>query len=187
MREFMICPKCGVRSGAAGDRCSGCGEHLIPACPQCKRPIIQGSAKCNSCGASIMPGVAEVRAQETAPASIAKSVDAAALNTSGQGKGAPIPPEVEGWNWGAFLFGWIWGVGNEVWISLLCFIPYFGAIWHIVLGVNGNRWAWENKRWDSVEQFHKTQRKWAIWGAAIYGGILAIYLVIFIIASSTAK
>ena len=44
-------------------------------------------------------------------------------NTSGQGKEAIIPSEIEGWCWGAFLLTWIWGIGNRVWISLIVFIP----------------------------------------------------------------
>ena len=31
----------------------------------------------------------------------------------------PIPPEIDRWNWGAFLLNWIWGVGNNTFIALL--------------------------------------------------------------------
>ena len=85
-------------------------------------------------------------------------------NTSGQGKTAVVPDEVKGWNWGAFLLSVIWGIGNNVWIALLEFIPYLGVIMPFVLGVKGNEWAWRNKKWDSVEHFKRTQRTWTKWG-----------------------
>ncbi|MCK5641018.1 MAG: hypothetical protein KAJ19_09485, partial [Gammaproteobacteria bacterium] len=59
-------------------------------------------------------------------------------NTSGQGELAEIPPEISGWNWGAFLLSWIWGIGNSVWIALLCLIPCVGFVMAFVLGAKGN-------------------------------------------------
>jgi hypothetical protein len=43
-------------------------------------------------------------------------------NTSGQGVGAVVPPEIDCWNWGAFLLNWIWGIGNNTFIALLMFV-----------------------------------------------------------------
>lgn len=34
-----------------------------------------------------------------------------------------LPPELKGFNWGAFVFTWIWGIGNRVWISLVFLMP----------------------------------------------------------------
>jgi hypothetical protein len=34
---------------------------------------------------------------------------------------------------------------------------------HRMLGKNGNRLAWETKRWQTIEAFHATQRKKAVW------------------------
>lgn len=85
-------------------------------------------------------------------------------NTSGQGRLAEIPPEIRGeWNWGAFLLNWIWGLGNSVWIAMLCLIPFVGIIMAVVLGVRGNELAWQSQKWDSVEDFVRIQRNWA-WG-----------------------
>ena len=86
----------------------------------------------------------------------------------------PIPPEIRGWNWGAFLLNWIWGVGNNTFIALLTFIPVFGLIMPFVLGAKGNAWAWRNGRWDSLEHFKRVQRRWAIWGAIVWIGGLAL-------------
>jgi len=88
-------------------------------------------------------------------------------NTSGQGGVAVIPEEIRGWNWGAFLLTWIWGLGNSVFISLLALIPYVSIVVAIVLGVKGNEWAWRNRKWDSIEHFKRTQSTWAKWGVGL--------------------
>lgn len=54
---------------------------------------------------------------------------------------------------------WIWGIGNGVWISFLVLI--LGTIWSIVLGVKGNEWAWQNRHFESIQQFKETQAAWA--------------------------
>ncbi|HKU42177.1 MAG TPA: cytochrome c oxidase assembly factor Coa1 family protein [Polyangiales bacterium] len=88
-------------------------------------------------------------------------------NTSGQGAGAVVPPEIDRWNWGAFLLNWIWGIGNNTLIALLAFVPCVGLAMPIVLGLRGSAWAWQNKRWESVEEFRRVQRTWAITGLAV--------------------
>lgn len=102
-------------------------------------------------------------------------------NTSGQGSLAVVPKEIQGWNWGAFLLNWIWGIGNKVWLALITIIallfPLTGFIMAIVLGVKGNEWAWRNKRWDSIEQFKRTQRTWTYWGI----GLLPVFIPLFVI------
>jgi Cytochrome oxidase complex assembly protein 1 len=86
-----------------------------------------------------------------------------------------VPPEINRWNWGAFLLNWIWGIGNQTYIALLALIPGFGFIWMLVLGAKGSAWAWRNGRWDSVEHFKRVQRKWAIWGAIIWIAVPALF------------
>jgi hypothetical protein len=98
-------------------------------------------------------------------------------NTSGQGSNSVVPPEIKGWNWGAFLLNWIWSIGNQTWIGLLALLPYVGFIMAIILGVKGSEWAWQNRRWESVEQFKQVQRTWAIVGLVIV--IAAFALAIF--------
>lgn len=88
-------------------------------------------------------------------------------NTSGQGETAVVPPEIRGWNWGAFLLNWIWGIGNNTYIALLMFIPLVNIVMAFVLGAKGNEWAWRNRTWQDVTHFKSTQRKWAQWGLAI--------------------
>lgn len=108
-------------------------------------------------------------------------------NTSGEGKTAVIPPEIKGWNWGALLLTWIWGIGNRVWISLVCLIPIVlvQLVFAILLGAKGNEWAWRSKRWDSIEHFRRTQRTWRNWaiGVLVVVGIIS-FIVSFIVGWS---
>ncbi|TLU66248.1 hypothetical protein FE810_05980 [Thalassotalea litorea] len=98
-------------------------------------------------------------------------------NNSGQGKVEKLPEGIKGWSWGAFLLNWIWALGNRTWIGLLAFIPYVGLIVAIVLGFKGRQWAWENKRWDSVEHFQRVQKSWSIWGLVLILGIFVLGIV----------
>lgn len=79
-----------------------------------------------------------------------------------------VPPEVRGWNWGAFLLTWIWGICNGTYIALLSLIPIVHFAMAFVLGAKGNEWAWRNKDWKSVEEFHRAQRRWAAWGIGLW-------------------
>lgn len=106
-------------------------------------------------------------------------------NTSGQGKLADIPGEIRGWNWGAFLLNWIWGLSNRVWISLLCFIPFVSWIMIFVLGAKGNEWAWRNKKWGSVEHFKRTQRTWAWWGLGITIVLIVLNVIAIIVSAAS--
>ena len=90
-----------------------------------------------------------------------------------------IPPEIRGWNWGAFFLSWIWGIGNNTYIALLALIPVVGLVMHFVLGAKGNRWAWKNGRWDSVAHFKRVQRRWAIAGFAIVFSVVVLGGIIF--------
>ena len=107
-------------------------------------------------------------------------------NTSGQGRGVTIPPEIKGWNWGAFFLVVLWGIFNSVWISLLALIPPLGPIMALVLGVKGNEWAWQSKRWDSTEHFHRTQRAWMYWGIGLVVEPLIILIIIGLLTDGEA-
>lgn len=116
-------------------------------------------------------------------------------NNSGMGKDSPVLDIVaKRFNWGAFFFSWIWGLGNRSYITLIIFpvaildiIPILGIILQlgcmIWFGINGNKWAWQNKKWASVEEFHKVQKKWAIAGCTIEA--IFLILVPVIIATMT--
>jgi len=103
--------------------------------------------------------------------------DPASINTSGQGLSSTVPPEIRGWNWGAFFLTWVWGIGNRVWLALIALIPvpFVGLAMMIILGLKGNEWAWQCKKWESVEKFRRRQRIWMYWGIA---GFVAPFVLI---------
>ena len=99
----------------------------------------------------------------------------------------PIPPEIDRWNWGAFFLSWIWGLGNGTPIALLTLVPLVGFVMIFVLGAKGSRWAWRNKRWDSVEHFKRVQRKWAIAGVIVWIAGIALFAASFLGAFALLK
>lgn len=108
-------------------------------------------------------------------------------NTSGQGTAANVPAEIDRWNWGAFLLNWVWGVGNNTFIALLVFVPFAGVIMPFVLGAKGSAWAWQNKRWQSIEHFKTVQRKWAAWGAVAVVAFIALFIALFFSIAASFK
>ena len=113
------------------------------------------------------------------PQNSAVTAKVPAENTSGQGfLTGNVPPEIKEWNWGAFFLTWIWGIGNRVWLALIALapVPLIAMLaMMVVLGIKGNEWAWQCKKWDSVEQFRHRQRIWMYWGIA---GFLAPFVFI---------
>ncbi len=93
---------------------------------------------------------------------------------------ASIPPEIDRWNWGAFLLNWIWGIGNNTKLALLALVPGVNVVMMFVLGAKGSAWAWRNTRWDGVEHFRRVQRYWAI------GGVIAWLVAIASVGSAAS-
>ena len=133
-------------------------------CPKCGATNPSLTSKCSSCGSPL-----PIPLQTTA-------------NTSGMGNLSQAPLEIKGWNWGAFFLSWIWGVGNSVWIALLCLIPFVNWVMVFVLGAKGSEWAWAAKKWDSVEHFKRIQRNWALAGLIVFLVGLAFWIVYFVFA-----
>ncbi len=109
---------------------------------------------------------------------------------SGKGDASVVPPEIEGWNWGAAGLTWIWGISHSVWLSLLSFVPVLSYVWWIVLGIKGNEWAWKAGRWESVDQFKQVQRQWGIWGIVIFcigGAFLLLSILVSIFAHGASS
>jgi hypothetical protein len=87
---------------------------------------------------------------------------------SGNGDATVAPSEVKRWSWGAFGLPVLWGIYHGVWIALLCFIPLVNFAVMIYLGIKGNELAWQRNRWKSIEDFHRSQRKWAVAGVIAF-------------------
>jgi hypothetical protein len=186
--------------------CVVCGRLI---CVECKA-LLGGKIYCTPCAdkifvqgkvETIQPEKKEVAAPRQQPATVKVTVpkqqpkmevqevviskpeptiQTSSSNTSGQGATSVLPAELKGWNWGAFFLNWIWGIGNNVWIALLSFV--LGFIWAIVLGIKGNEWAWQHKKWDSIEHFKRTQRTWRKWGFVLFIVGVAIGILYIIIA-----
>jgi hypothetical protein len=156
--------------------CCSCGRYI---CAECKVSIAN-QTYCNQClDARIKTGAWPPQTRLVIP------------SASGMGHGSSVPTEITGWNWGGFLLTWIWGTGNNVWISfisLLGIIPYIGwaieLTMRIILGIRGNEWAWQNKHWESIEHFKKTQRTWMWWGIAGIASyiVLAVSVTVLLVS-----
>jgi len=129
-------------------------------CPYCAEEIIAGAQKCKHCDEWLKnkPQTQAIRYRDD------------------------LPAEISGWNWGAFFLTWIWGIGNKSYISLWALIPFLNFIWMLVCGVKGNEWAWKNKQWSSIDEFHRVQRLWAKSAIIIFGSLIGILLILFIIS-----
>lgn len=83
------------------------------------------------------------------------------------------------------MLTWIWGVGNETYVAFLVFVPIVGVCVPFILGAKGYEWAWQNKHWESREQFLRNQKIWqrcgfGVVGFAVLAGFSAFSLVSFI-------
>jgi len=78
------------------------------------------------------------------------------------------------WNWGAFVFTWLWGIFNKSYKTLLTIIPIFGVFYLFVCGAKGTQWAYNNRVWKSDEHFNKSMSRWNNWA------IFFIFLTIII-------
>lgn len=99
-----------------------------------------------------------------------------------------LPSDARGLCWGGFLLTGFWGFGNGMWYliivtTVLSFIPIIGQLLNLVLGLavlfKGREWSWQNRQWDSVEQFNRAQRNWTIAGLILIGLLICIWTVAF--------
>jgi len=145
-------------------------------CRNCGVEVTGEMVYCPNCGQRLV-------IPEASPLKTDEVHDYTSRNTSGQGALAVVPPQIKGWNWGAFLLGWWWGIGNNTYISFLTLIPYVGQIiMPFVLGAKGNKWAWRNKQWQSIERFRTVQKQWALGGLILV--IVSLVICAVIIALS---
>jgi hypothetical protein len=105
-------------------------------------------------------------------------------NTSGMGRVSTVPPQVRGWNWGAFLLNLFWGIGNNTWIALLMLVPFANWVMPFVLGAKGNAWAWQNKRWRDIAHFRRVQRRWVVAGFVVWAALILLVAALWFTAQS---
>lgn len=114
-----------------------------------------------------------------------------AENTSGMK--STVPPEIaaKGWNWGAFFWNWIWCLSHGmpligIGILIGSCIPGVGLVAAIILGIQGNKLGWQNRRFDSVDHFFKVERTWAKWALGFFVGLIIVYTLLFILMAVAA-
>lgn len=94
--------------------------------------------------------------------------------------------ELGKFNFGACFLSFIWGLGNKTFIPLtsliVAFLPYGKYINYGMFayyGIKGNAWAYQNRKWKSLDHFITIQRRWAV------AGVLTPILIIFIAVALT--
>jgi len=204
-----ICPQCGAEVNPGVHFCGQCGQDVtqpiteeatITTCPKCGAEVSPGISFCGQCGQDITKTAVKETAEPAPtirprakaspvakPAPTVRPRDKASSveNTSGQGTLSVIPEEIRVWSWGAFALGWIWGIGNNVWLALLGLLPFGYPIMAVVLGLKGHEWAWRSKRYDSLEQFMTTQDTWSRWGVWVLIGSASLFLLTILFGTLT--
>lgn len=88
-------------------------------------------------------------------------------------------------NWGAFLGTWIWGLFNKsyktLWMLLISFTPW-SFLYALYCGLKGNKWAYKNKNWDSVEKFNEAQEKQTTIFTILCLFVLPLLYFVFVVA-----
>lgn len=126
--------------------------------------------------------VAPMQAQQQAPLNQQININMGAQAQQEYQRQRETPACLNQWSWGAFYWGWIWGVGNGVYWPLITLIPYVGQIAALIiafiLGANGNRYAWD-KYTGTAAEFDEKQHNWAVAAGICF--LIEIVIVIFVI------
>ena len=105
--------------------------------------------------------------------------------------------ELGKWNWGAFFFGWIWGVFNKVYVSLVQLaVNVFGFTFALIglglisplfslaslgisiwLGVKGSRMAWANGAYRNLEHFRSSRHNWNVAALIVFCASILFVLI----------
>ena len=163
-KGLKSCPYCSEKIAERAIKCKYCGEFLKEpeqknydsVCPICEEKINSADLKCEHCNSMITKEIQQ------------KTKDAPIKNSSGIESIEKIPYSIKKWSWGAFVFGFIWGIPNKALKTLWSLVPYVGFLWLIVCGHQGRKWAWQSKKWKSVEEFEKAQKPWDTAGLIIF-------------------
>lgn len=123
--------------------------------------------------------------------------------------------ETNGWSWGAFSLYPIWGFANGCWWAIFIWIGAGVLAWLaallmgyltynpivalftmyvvalipcLIFGLNGRKWAWNNKNWASGVAFAKAQRVWNIIGLILFIiSVVCVVIYIFVLNAAMSS
>lgn len=90
-------------------------------------------------------------------------------------------------NWGAYFGTWLWGLWNKsyqtLWIILLGWTPW-GFLYSLFIGMKGNEWSSNNRKWQNIEEFKKSQETQTI--VFVLYKVLVLPILIYVIVFAVA-
>ena len=194
----MLCKKCGQPLNYGAAFCGNCGEAVPVATPSNPPSRVATVTEINKLAMADLRPPRQTISQE-AVSFQSSAVDAQPIGAENALNG-PFPLELKRWNWGAFLFNWVWALAHNSWFGLLAlffpvvsFLALFASGWvlaivffagligtvavAILLGIKGNKLAWQNRKFANREEFESVQRIWARVALITYAFILALALL----------
>lgn len=97
-------------------------------------------------------------------------------NDSGEGNTARLPQELEGLNWGAYFLPLFWCMAHNVIWGVFIRGSFFAFLYLF----KGNEMAWQNRRFESIDEFKEIQKKWFFWGLGIQLFTIAAWIIFII-------
>lgn len=89
-------------------------------------------------------------------------------------------------NWGAYFGTWLWGLWNKsyktLWIILLGWTPW-GFLYSLYIGMKGNEWAANNRDWQNLGEFKKSQETQTI--VFVLYKVLLLPIIIYTVVFGT--
>ena len=89
-------------------------------------------------------------------------------------------------NWGAYFGTWLWGLWNKsyktLWIILLGWTPW-GFLYSLYIGMKGNEWAANNRDWQNLDEFKKSQETQTI--VFVLYKVLLLPIIIYTVVFGT--
>jgi len=104
----------------------------------------------------------------------------------------PIPSRMRRWNWGAFVFTWIWASQHGIstgWIVVMVLLslgPPLNLVQAVYMGLMGNRMAWRFRHFAGSEEFEQTERSWGRAALAVFALVAALLCTGWIRAQDVA-